>query len=44
MVATEPGRDTHDPDTMIRNHYHATLVAVLAATLAIGRRLDPERR
>jgi hypothetical protein len=28
---------------MVRNHYHPMIVAAIAGTLAVARRLDPHR-
>lgn len=44
MVPAEPGRDTRTAATVVRNHYHSTVIAAIAGTLAIARRLDPHRR
>lgn len=44
MLPAEPGRDTRTAATVVRNHYHSTVIATIAGTLGISRRLDPRRR
>jgi hypothetical protein len=43
MLPAEAWRDTRNPNTLVRNHYHSTVVAALAGTLAIARRLHVHR-
>jgi hypothetical protein len=44
MLPAEAWRDVRNPSTLARNHYHSTVVAALAGTLAVARRLDPHRQ
>lgn len=43
MLPAEAWRDARNPATLVRNHYHSTLVAAMAGTLGVARRLDPQR-
>lgn len=43
MLPAEAWRDVRNPATRVRNHYHSTVVAAIAGTLAVARRLDPHR-
>ena len=43
LLPAEAWRDTRNPATLVRNHYHSTVVAATAATLGIARRLEPSR-
>ena len=40
LLPAVPGRVPLDTAKAFRNHYHSTVVAALAGTLAISRRLD----
>jgi hypothetical protein len=44
MLPAQPGRNANNPATVVRNHYHSTVVAAMAGTLAVARQLDPHRR
>jgi hypothetical protein len=43
MLPAEAWRDARNPATLARNHYHSTVVAAIAGTLGVARRLDPHR-
>lgn len=43
MLPAEAWRDTRNPATRARNHYHSTVLAALAGTVAVARQLDSRR-
>jgi hypothetical protein len=44
MVPAEAGRDIRTARTLVRNHYHSGVVAAIAGTLGVARRIDPTRQ
>jgi hypothetical protein len=44
MVLAEAGRDIRTARTLVRNHYHSGVVAAIAGTLGVARRIAPTRQ
>ena len=44
LLPAEAWRDTRTTKNLVRNHYHSGVVATIAGTLGVARRLDPHRR